>query len=436
LELPSADLPHSKLIEMFARFARLLALVSCVACTSAEESPAACAHAPLVYGDDDRYEVSGPSVDPVLHEAARAVAAVIPRSRVRTDMNGATHIDALSLGEAEQLCDGEPFAAQPSAAECTAVLIDDNLLATAGHCFTHALDCENYLFVFDYFYADGNEQLGTALTTYECRRARVRADDAYNRSPLDDYAIVELKERVVGRTPLALGAAPIAADEMLVVISSTGGVPLKVDLGARVIDPRTEHNDYFVLESDTFHGSSGAPVLDHDAALIGLFARGLLDYERDDDAGCYRIVRSPSLAASAPSTDDADAGKTGMLYEAEHASFAHAAVAALCATGYPSERLCGIAPACGDGICSPSEDEASCGSDCSDHNDPVRGVQRRPALPLDMPEARATGADMRTANGCSATRPVAGHAWTWVCATLLAMRRRRMARLRESHRTA
>jgi hypothetical protein len=386
-------------MDVLARFASSLIAASCVACTAPVDSSTGAAHAELVYGDDDRYEVSDPGVDDGLYEAARAVAAVIPRSRVRSAADGTTHIVALSLGEAEQLCEGEPFAAQPSVAECTAVLIDDNLLATAGHCFAHAFDCQNYLFVFDYFYEAGDQQLGP-MTTYECVQTRARADDAHDRSPRNDFAIVELTQRVAGRTPLLLRESPIEADQPLIVISATGGVPLKVDLGARVLDPRPEHDDYFVLESDTFYGSSGAPVLDHDGALLGLFARGQRDYEYDDGAGCYRTVRM----ASPPPTDDA-----------EHASFAHAAVDALCATGYPSDRLCGIAAACGDDICSPNEDHASCARDCAVQAAPMRIVQPR----LDL-------ANADPANGCSALpRPIARPPWAWLCAMLLALQRRR-----------
>ena len=404
---------------MLARFAWPLLVVSCAACTAPVESSAVAAHARLVYGDDDRYEVGGPGVDSDLYEAARAVAAIIPRSRVRS-AGGTMQLDALSLGEAEQLCDGERFAAQPSVAECSAVLVDDNLLATSGHCFAHALDCQNYLFVFDYFYEDGDEQLGP-LIAYECRQTRVRADDPHDRSLRRDYAIVELTERVEDRVPLTLRDEPLAIDEPLIVISTTAGVPLKVDLAARVLDPRSGHDDYFVLESDTFHGSSGAPVLDHDGALVGLFARGQNDYVFDEDAACYRAARVPPVATEAIESDPAAA--------AEHASFAQAAIDALCAMDYPSERLCGVEPACGDGICSADEDDASCGRDCTAPDERARRVQRVLEVALDGAEPRASDSEAHRASGCSAAlRPVASDASAWLCAALLVARSWRASR--------
>ncbi len=365
-----------------------------LACTAPEEPLPIAARAPLVYGEDDRQEVSRAADDPALYESARAVAAVIPRSRVRHAADGTPQIDADSLQDTEGLCADEPYAGQPSAAECTAALIDDNLLATAGHCFRHAWDCENYLFVFDYFHAseaeDGKPELGP-LSIHECRRALIHESDARDGSPVRDYAIVELTERVAGRTPLPLRGAPLQPDDPLVVISSTGGVPLKIDLGSRVLDPRTDALDYFALDSDTFHGSSGAPVLDADGALIGLLARGKADYVFDETAQCYRVARRPSpearrepeaAGAAAAAPLQADAG-SAFEPDAEQASYVPPAIAALCQTRYPSLRLCGIAPA-----------------------RPVRGGVE--------PDA-ARGEDDHPARGCSAAEQHGGSlAWIWL----------------------
>jgi hypothetical protein len=53
------------------------------ACLSSEESSLELSRARLVYGDDDRQEVYRVAKEPSLYQAARAVAAVIPRSRLR-----------------------------------------------------------------------------------------------------------------------------------------------------------------------------------------------------------------------------------------------------------------------------------------------------------------------------------------------------------------
>ncbi|HET6147920.1 MAG TPA: hypothetical protein VFH68_10345 [Polyangia bacterium] len=55
----------------------------------------------------------------------------------------------------------------------------------------------------------------------------------------------------------------------------------------------TTDGDYFIADTDTSHGSSGAPALDvHDLAVTGVFVRGGLDAVASD-AGCLRAVREP-----------------------------------------------------------------------------------------------------------------------------------------------
>ncbi len=375
------------------------------ACSSAREQLVEGKHAQVVYGDDDRVEVY--RSDAALRAAARSVAAVIPRELLREGPGGSLWIDAPSLADVEGVCTDEAFGRQPSAAECTAFLIDDNLLLTAGHCFQHAWDCQNFVFVFGFAYGnEGAPQQLDPLQVYECRRTRVQENDLGGTERLRDYAVVELKQAVEDRTPFAVRTTPPESAEVLTVISATGGVPLKVDPGGRLLDGRTWAGDYFELSSDTFHGSSGAPVLDPSGAALGIVVRGNEDYLRDEDAGCFRVSHLASRAAPVSDGGAGDAGRTGHL-NGEQANYVAPALESLCAALYPSPRLCGIAPRCGDRICSPGE--VLCASDCPLEedasvdagvmiaNDAAVGApyQATGGGSLAMPDAAlATGADM------------------------------------------
>jgi hypothetical protein len=349
----------------------------CAACTSLGDEALAARGAPLIYGEDDRREVFEAAA---VYDAARAVAAVLPRSRIRYGADHRPEIVASSLQATEGLCADQRYAEQPSAAECTAVLIDDNLLATAGHCFRHAWDCQNYVFVFGYFYAAPGEL--APLEVYECRRAQVQENDLAPESALRDYAIIELTRAVEGRNPLAARAEPPSSGEPLTVISAGAGLPLKVDSGARALDARLPAEDYFLLDSDTFHGSSGAPVLDAQGTLAGVLARGNPDYAFDERAGCNVLATSPAPTLreehADAAADAAPAAASGMPLTAEQASYLHPAIEALCERGYPSLRLCGIESRCGDGFCYVDESSDSCPHDCGAAQPPAPDAGRAP----------------------------------------------------------
>jgi hypothetical protein len=281
----------------------------------------------LIYGQDDRQELYTVFSEPALQPAAAAVAVMIPRGQLQSASDATVHVTAPTLAEAENLCHDEPFSGQPMAAVCTAVLIDDRLVASAGHCFARATACSDHSFVFGFSYDDPSQPNElSALTAYGCERVLVRANDLLATGPIRDFAIIELSDAVHDREPLALGQLPLLRDQTLTVIGASGGIPLKIDRGGRVLDARSPMADFFVLDSDTFYGGSGAPVLDERAQLVGLFARGHEDYELSAADGCKRVVHMP-------------AG----VQNAEQASYAAAAVAALCASGYRSARLCGSA---------------------------------------------------------------------------------------------
>jgi hypothetical protein len=76
-----------------------------------------------------------------------------------------------------------------------------------------------------------------------------------------------------------------------------GGVPLKVDSGGAVQDPRERLLDFFVADTDTSRGSSGGGAFDDELALAGVMSRGDADLERTSD-GCMVTVHQPDPAGA------------------------------------------------------------------------------------------------------------------------------------------
>ncbi len=303
--------------------------------------------APVVYGDDGRedwYAIDDVALKAQAHDS---VAAMIPWDYLSSDEAGTpTVYGEPTLGATYGLCADQLFRDQPTAAVCSGTLIAEDLLLTAGHCVPDLADCAGSAWVFDYLYeADGVRAPMTADSVYRCVDVIVRPgidlDDDL------DMSIVQLDRPVVGRVPARVAPRPtLRAATPLVLAGYPNGIPLKVDAGGVVLSPRTAQGDYFLASVDAFSGNSGSCVLDADFAVIGVLVSGADDYA---NAGSCVVV----------ATLDPDEAEESVMY-------AHHAVEALCARGYPSLELCpeAAAPSCGDGFCTGHEAREGCVPDC------------------------------------------------------------------------
>jgi len=310
--------------------------------------------AAVVYGSDDRHDVyAEPNAE--LRALARAAAvALIKPEQLRFSNATNVEVGAAPLGAWDRYCADTPFLEQPTAARCGAVLIDDDLVLTAGHCLDDVAQCSDYFYVFDYLYAAPGE-LGPLARSelFGCRRVAARETSAPDASEQIDFAVLQL-DRLAGpvRAPASIAAlVPLVSGEPLRVIGFPSGLPAKLDSGARVGDPRAADLDFFTATSDTFSGSSGSGIYAASGALVGVLARGTADFV---DEGQCRSLRRIGDASPSPG---------------EAATYAARAIEALCRDGWPSERLCGIRPSCGDGVCSLGatlpETPETCSRDCS-----------------------------------------------------------------------
>ncbi len=305
----------------------------------------------IIYGDDDRLDVYE-HPEAVWRERVRAssVALIQPRFLQRPP-SGRVSVSTETLGERYNLCPDERFATQPASADCSAILIDRDLVLTAGHCFEEQQGCETYAYVFDYFYAaEGQLESMSAADVYGCRDFVVRRVSPKNAGKQIDFAIVQLdRPALAPREPVTISPRALKNGDAVITLGYTSGVPAKIDTGSFVIDARSASMDYFKLNSDTFAGSSGSGLFDPQGGLVGVLVRGGEDYITSD-AGCNVAKR---IAAD----------KDGSPWE--QATYATSAIEALCDSGWPSDALCGVEPECGDGFCTIDEVGGMCPSDCA-----------------------------------------------------------------------
>ena len=326
--------------QFVGRAARVAVALS-MACGAESPAPAARAlgreQQPFVNGEDDRreyFELGEPAQRAALEQSG---VALMTDSAAAAVVDG--HLELLpTWGQVNALCDDEPFVDQPSAAFCSGVLLDWNLVLSSGHC-VDGLPIEELRVAFGYYYGDSGDLEMQARDIYAVARVvAARRDPAVPGDSGErlDYAWLELAEPVREPhrpAPAYVAQRGVSEGDPVISIGAGGGVPLKWDGGGRVQYSRADFDDYFIADTDTSQGSSGGGVFDQNLAVIGSLARGASDFTLTSE-GCFatNVESDPALAL-------------------EQFTYVHRAVEGLCETGFDSV-LCD--PACAE-LCDAGE---------------------------------------------------------------------------------
>lgn len=319
----------------------------------------------VIYGEDTRRDVYAVGDAQLAQLAVQSTVAFLSAEHLVNTPDGRLAIVSETLGETNNLCPDEAFATQPAAATCSGVLIDDQLVLTAGHCVSEDAVCGVQRLVFGYAITDPDSVLVVdPAAVYRCKSIPVRGFGRDGDGRRLDYAVIELDRPVdAARLPVEIASEVPSVGSSVAVIGYPSGLPVKVDSGAQLLYARP-CLDYFTISSDTFQASSGSGVFDDRGRLVGSFVRGGVDYEFVPDRGC---------AVARQIVDVADPT------EAEQASYIAPAIAALCASGWASSRLCVVAADRGDP--GSSQDASSCEPDAGGDDGLAGGCTASGRLP-------------------------------------------------------
>lgn len=236
----------------------------------------------VIYGNDDRQDVVN-TFDNLMIEKARSTAGMFSSSTLSLQSNGEYKVVGKTLME-RGWCSSEKFSNQITAPVCTGFLIAPDVIATAGHCVAKSGDCRNYKWAFDFKIANPTD---TSVfipknNVYNCKSIIATVNSS---STKDDYAIIRLDRKVLDRAPLEIRkTGKIADNTAIILIGHPKGLPMKIAGGANVRS--NSANKYFVANTDSYAGNSGAPVFDAATGVVeGILVRGETD-SVTTSAGC------------------------------------------------------------------------------------------------------------------------------------------------------
>lgn len=240
----------------------------------------------VIYGDDNRVDVFE-STRADFVELSKSTAAMIQNRKLSKigDVYKVNQIITLKTGKG--VCENERFKDQPTVASCSAFLVGDRHLVTAGHCIDSQYKCNDNLFVFDYKMKNKDEATVEfpASNVYKCKSV---LSHKLTKRPNKDYALIELDRPVVGREALKFRRrGRVKKGTELVVIGHPSGLPTKISDGASVIKRK---RNYFLANLDTYGGNSGSAVFNVETGEVeGILVRGERDYIRRN--GCTESNR-------------------------------------------------------------------------------------------------------------------------------------------------
>jgi hypothetical protein len=238
----------------------------------------------IVYGTDNRVDVFDIDQADTRRLVLEAMVALVP-TRLLEPHTGRLRADVPAAGASAGLCEGQRFSSQPAGAFCSGVLVDWDLVLTAGHC-ARLFGPQDFVVMFDYYLVEP-DQLAPGFDSVR-NVARIVDEDGRDDQTGVDYAWLRL-QRPVGfprrPAPLARRIDDVGLGQPMFTISTPWGTPFKLDEGGQIRHLGGDTRQTFLADSDTSGGSSGGGAFLSPHALLGILSGGLPDKETTA-AGC------------------------------------------------------------------------------------------------------------------------------------------------------
>lgn len=231
-----------------------------------------------IYGTDDREDIYELPDGDYRKTVADSVVALCKSSIVEDNGDGTSTLVTRNFGESYRICPRVPFTQQPTAGGiCTGFLVTSDIIATAGHCVT-ADNVTDKLVVFGFEMTDALTAR-VVIDNHEIYRGReVICREKVGDGP--DWALIRLDRPVTNHRALEIRRHGKVNDRQAVyAIGHPSGLPKKISAGAETIVRENSDPRIFKVNTDTFVGNSGSPVLNAmDNTVEGILVRGESDF--------------------------------------------------------------------------------------------------------------------------------------------------------------
>jgi len=235
------------------------------------------------YGVDSRMDVEHVVMPGAPHNADSTAAMFWARALTGPDAAGNFGLPRDTLVKVWNVCPDDRFAQQPSGAWCTAFLVGDDVVASAGHCIQDTSPGDVRI-VFDYRTHNDVPVVTLPETSVYTPTQVIQRDAA------GDWELVRLNRRVPANRPrLTLAGSDVASGDHVYIIGYPLGLPEKyADNGVvRSVNPTST---FFVAAVTSFVGNSGSPVFNVGNQVVGLLREGDREDLVNTSQGCMRVL--------------------------------------------------------------------------------------------------------------------------------------------------
>jgi hypothetical protein len=234
-------------------------------------------HETVIYGEDNRLDIYTVTDPDILH-LAQAACVVVDVSELSDNGNETYNLStsAWFYQSGYPVCTTERFRGQLTAGYCSAYLVGEDIIITAGHC-ANASSCGSTAFVFDFMQIDSTTPPLTVVPADNVYFCTSVIDQMYVGNY--DHCVIRLDRPVAGRNPLPIRReGSVSNGDSLVVVGHGITLPMKASGGA-IVQNANGSIPWFQANLDTYGGNSGSLVANlTDFMVEGILVRGAPDF--------------------------------------------------------------------------------------------------------------------------------------------------------------